>query len=301
MCEIIKNNNDLASSYLDSARLVTKNIIIDYLDALIYEKKGDREKAIESYSNILQKDSTSTYTYFLRANLYEKLKEYSLAILDYTNFIKTNKRDGRGYEERGITYFQKELYRSAYYDLSFAISINGNRSDLIFRRAICAYHLKQYNSSNYDLDIVIKRHGYKFRGAFNYKHLNYLALGDSIRALINLDSSAKYNKYDRSLHLKQYDFATKQKNDEMARRALDRLVKYTSNNHKSNYLKRGIWFYENSLYDESIFDLKEYIKTYPGSGLAVFYISECYKALGDSTESSKWLKKAKRLGFEPDE
>jgi len=301
LCEIIRNNTEEANKHINSARSITQNVIIDYLDAIIFEKKRQRNKAIESYSNILIKDSTSTYTYLLRANLYEKQKKYELAILDYTAYIKKNRRDGRGYEERGNTYFQKGLFRGAYYDLSFAISINGNRSDLIYKRAICAHNLQQYESSNYDLDIIIKRKSYGHRGAFNYKYLNYLSMGDSLNALINLDSSANYNKYDKSLQLDQFRLATNLENDELALRALDRLVKYSSSSAKLNFLKRGIWLYEHKNYKEAILDLKQYIKRHPKNGQALFYLSQCYKKIGEVDESNKWLKKAKRQGYQPDE
>jgi len=107
----------------------------DYADAYLnrgdaYDDKGDYDKAIESYNQVIRIDPNNAMGYVSRGLLYYNKKDYDKVIADYNQIIRIDPNNVFAYKTRGGMYFVKKDYDNAIADYNKAIMLAPNDASL---------------------------------------------------------------------------------------------------------------------------------------------------------------------------
>jgi len=126
------NSND-AKVYYNQDNVNKKNYNDNSKDANLYYdqgnnyyKKGDYDKAIADYSQVIKLDPNHANAYYNRGVAYDKKGNYDKAITDYSQVIKLVPNHANAYYNRGNVYYNKGNYDQAIADYSQVIRINPN-------------------------------------------------------------------------------------------------------------------------------------------------------------------------------
>ena len=103
-------------------------------------------------------------------------------------------------------------------------------------------------------------------------HRNYLALGDTTRAIAVLDSASKHHRYNENYHQKFVDLTLAYGETDLTKIGHDRLVRYFS--HKSAYrINRGKFYLKQENFDLAQEDFEQVIKYDKTNGEAYYYLA----------------------------
>ena len=97
---------------------------------LAYEAKGERQRAIDDYSQLIELDPDEADHYDSRGSVYLEVHEFDGAIADYTKAIELDPSDSEYHEDGGYHYNRGVAYRGkgdidrAVVDFKKALSLN---------------------------------------------------------------------------------------------------------------------------------------------------------------------------------
>ncbi|MFZ4589967.1 MAG: protein kinase domain-containing protein [Ignavibacteria bacterium] len=108
-----KNNSSVKGKVKDFA---SENIYT--MDsAKKYAENRDYGKAIETYTNLLKKDSLNQDLFLERGSTLLEMKKYDEALKDFDKTISINPSNGKAYLKRGITKFEQKNFKDSKVDL----------------------------------------------------------------------------------------------------------------------------------------------------------------------------------------
>jgi tetratricopeptide (TPR) repeat protein len=300
ICELMIENKNESILYLDSANSIEKSAPSYLFQGSIYRSKfGQESKAIESYSSAIRLDSTNWISFYHRGELLLKTGKHQEAFDDFSTMIKLQPNMKFGYKNRGNILLEYGYFQLAYRDYSYAISIDPTDYDSFFNRSISAKELGYHRDAINDLKFVVaakKRDGEAYYEIYE----NYFLSGDSTAALQNLDSASKYSKYNKKYHEDLYEFARSVNNKELMLNALNRLVRYFSNEPEYR-LKRARFYFEEKKYYLLAEDIRQLHKRNKESGESYYMLSKALSNIeGNDKNAKKYLLKSQKLGYRPE-
>ena len=89
-----------------------------------HEKTGDRQKAIDAYSEAIKADPKNTSAYGHRAMLYHDKGDRKKALADFSKVIELDPKSKQAYVRRGMVYNESGDPRKALADFSKAIELD---------------------------------------------------------------------------------------------------------------------------------------------------------------------------------
>ncbi len=176
--------------------------------AIIKERAGYMEQAMEVYSLAIAMFPNYIDAYNYRAINYENQEEWALAIRDYDAIIQINEDsvnlDPLYYFYRGLDYIQLKDYQASFNDFDKAISLNANYTNAYYWRGLAAYMgLGDFQNAFNDFDKAISLNA-NYTNAYYWRGLAaYMERSDSL-ALVNdwntyLDLGGELDEADQSL------------------------------------------------------------------------------------------------------
>jgi len=216
----------------------------------------------------------------------------------HTTISKIIPRVKEGYKNRGIILLQSNNFNKAYKDFTFGIVLDSSDYDMYFNRSICAMQKGYFQNAEKDLQYIVSHKpedGETYYSIFNCK----IAQGDTLGALSPLDSASKYRKYNKKGHEELLKLATDLSNDASILNAHNRLVKYNSWNYE-HIFNRAMYYYDKALYSKAEDDLRKFLKGRRKSARGFYYLGMTMQKLGDAEQAEKYLKRAKKQGYEPE-
>ena len=116
-----------------------------------HEKGGDRQKAIDAYSEAIKLDPKCTSAYGHRGILYHDKGERQKALADFSKVIELDPKSKSAYVRRGMVYNELGEPRKTLADFSKAIELDPRDSYPYEQRAvICKKALKNEAKANAD-------------------------------------------------------------------------------------------------------------------------------------------------------
>lgn len=290
------DNKRVALKYLDSANVIAENAVTYmFIGAAKITMYGNADNYIYPFTKAIELDSSNWIAYSYRGDGYHSKKDVQSAFDDYSKVIEIRPKAKEGYKNRGIILLQHGYYQQAYKDFSKALAIDMTDYDLFFNRAVAAMNLNAISNAISDLTHILESKDGD--GEAHYlMHSCYLLEGDSSNALVQLDSASKFSKYKRDYHLELIELATIQSRPDICLEAHNRLVKYSYFDYKYR-LQRAKFLYETGNYEQAIDDLKKYLSRSKDCSEGNYYLACAFEKSGDLKSSSKYFKKAERLGY----
>lgn len=181
-----------------------------------FKENGDYNRAIKSYTEILEVEPNYQDALFHRAITYYSMEKNDLALVDYNKLLELNPNyDRAAYYNRGVIYFYAKRYDAGVSDFNRYIQSEPDESAGYFWRACCYRKLENYNAAITDYTKAIELNpnyteAYVHRGiAYNDSGQYEKAIVDYFKALkLNPKNDQTYNNRGVSYeNLKQYDKA----------------------------------------------------------------------------------------------
>jgi len=117
----------LAEGYLKSALDIREGIDALYALGLQYQESDKLNEALETYTRILELDSTYSAAYFNMGYIqYQHLQLYNEALANFDNAVKVNPKYFQAVYMRGLCYEAKGDVARAKREYSYAIELNPN-------------------------------------------------------------------------------------------------------------------------------------------------------------------------------
>lgn len=131
-----------AGENVSSGRALAKSLLLDnanpaahYLLGRAHDRKGRKQKAIESYSTAIKSKRDFFPAYYWRGLLLFKKGDFKQAASDLSRVIRTRKATLTAFEKRGESYFQLKKYKQAARDFSTIIRYRKEHTDGYWKRA----------------------------------------------------------------------------------------------------------------------------------------------------------------------
>ena len=150
--------------------------------------RGDYNRAITDFTQVIQLDPNNTHAYFWRGEANKKMRDFDWAIDDFTYLIRLNRNDSMAYVSRGEAYIYKNEPDRAIADLTEAIRLSPNYAMAYYFRAN-AYLMgkNDFNRHIADMTHVIRLEPNNTRAYF-YRGASYMLSGDYDRAIADLET-----------------------------------------------------------------------------------------------------------------
>jgi len=125
-------NQSVSTGVTECAVYRTESALVEYALADAEKSFAARtyQKAVEQYSNVLEKDPRNEKALHHRAHSYQNLKEYDKAIADFTatiavvtNSKHTHLKPTHIYGDRALTYLQHEKFEAALADYNRVLAV----------------------------------------------------------------------------------------------------------------------------------------------------------------------------------
>jgi len=122
-----------------------------YNRGLVYQGKGQYDKAISDYNKAIAINPRDPEAYNNRGVAYKNKGKYSKAISDYNKAIKINPGFVEAYNNRGVAYKDKGKHDNAISDYSKAIEINPGLAGAYNNRAVAYFSNNEYEKARDDV------------------------------------------------------------------------------------------------------------------------------------------------------
>lgn len=284
----ISRNLKIAQSYFDNNELDSAlyyyNAILDkkpnheealFMRARVHFNQFEYEKALVDYNAIIAFDETNKEAFYARGTVRYQLEQYDLAIADFeqtlklpneptqTAFFKMDANQGATgiftmsslnadlYNHLGLCYLKKDDLDAALQHFNEGLTIEKNNNDLLTNRA--RIYEKQGNQ-----ELAIK----DLERVLQNAPQNTVASINLIRIKRELESGPDY---------------------------LDQLNNFVLENPENaeGYSSRGIYFYENMLYESALLDFSEALTIEPQNIDNQFNMGLCHSKLNNIPEAEK--------------
>ena len=247
--------------------------------------KGDLDGAIRLCNEVINLQGNTIprevcmVAFGMRGIAYQKKGEFERAISDYDEVIKIDPKHAAAFNNRGIAYKEKGDFERAISDYDEAINLYPENA-LAFNNRGSAYQAKgdfERAISNFDEAIKIDP---KNAAAFNNRGNAYKEKGDFERAISDFDKSIKLKPKNAGA-FNNRGTAYREKNDfERAIRDFDEAIKLNPK-HADIFNNRGIAYAKKGEIDCAISDFGEAIKIDPKDAIAFNNRGNAYREKGD--------------------
>ena len=172
-----------------------------------YYALGQRERAIESYSEAVRLNPEYSTAYNNRGKAYHDLGQHERAVEDYAAAVRLNPEYPAAYNNRGIAYYDQGRHEHAIEDYTAAVSLNPEYAAAYNNRGNAYHALGQQERAIEDYDAAVGLDpGHS--AAYNNRGTAYHALGQHARAIedydaaigLNPEYSAAYNNRGTAYH-----------------------------------------------------------------------------------------------------
>ncbi len=167
-----------------------------FLDGCNFVVEGKYKKAIKSFTDVLEEDTSFTYSYINRASVYALMGKHKKAISDLNMVINDDPTAEFAYETRGYELFNIKEYNKAIADFNRILKMNPENTFVNFPRGLAYYKLKDYNKAINDFEkaIAINEDG----ETYYFLALCYSKLEDNVNCC-KFASKAKELEYHKSV------------------------------------------------------------------------------------------------------
>jgi len=295
-----------------------------------YYIKGELDKAIVDYNQLLKINPEAPLAYINRGNAYTEKGELDQAIADFNRALKINPEDAYAayvYINRGSAYYEKGELDQAIADFNQFLKIKPKFAFAYYNRGSAYYEKGELDQAIADFTQALKINP-KFAFAYNKRGSAYTEKGELDQAIADFTQSLKINPeaplaynnrgnaYYRRRELDQaiadYTQALKINSDNAItyhnrgvtyseKGKLDQAITDYSQALKINpdnaitYNKRGILYSEKGKLDQAIADFNQALKINPKFALAYTNRGYAYSKLGNKQKATQDLKKAAKL------
>lgn len=223
----------VASSLSLSAQINTDRVMNIGRNALYFE---DYVLSVQYFNQVIKVKPYLAEPYFYRAIAKLSLEDYKGAEEDCDYAIERNPFIVDAYQVRGIARQNRGNLRGAIEDYTEGLKLSPEDKTQLINKAIAQTQLKEYDEAEKSYNQLIEKHPSYYNSYLSRSQL-YLAMGDTVRALQDIDKSISLDKHLPNAYA-QRAYVTMQ-------------------------------FHER--YDEALVDIEEAIKLSPQS--ATFYIA----------------------------
>jgi tetratricopeptide (TPR) repeat protein len=244
------------------------------LDILYYKgnsqaKAGLFDKAIETYSSILQEKQTDAYTYYSRAYAYRMRKEYEKSLADYDKAIKLDNKNYDYYFGKYFLLLEQGDTEKATAVLSMAANIKGKTQEDYFNLAKVHYYMDDYDNAIVEFSEAYKNgfaEAYFFLGSIYERKEDYKNAVNNYSQYIKeeayISSAAVYNQISYcQIKLNKYEDALSY---------IQTGLKYNDIEFNQSLTRNEIVIYENmGEFEKAAGLMKDYQKAYPEDEAAV--------------------------------
>ena len=255
--------------------------------------EGDYRKAVEAYTEAIERDGTYSNDYFWRAEAYYELGEHKKAIEDYTTAIVQNPKYVTAYNNRGFTYNKFGEYAKAIEDFTKAIDLDPKDATAYNNRGFAHDDLGEYAKAIEDYNTAIKLNP-RYEAAYNNRGFTYNKLGEYAKAIedftkaIDLDPKDAVAYSNRGLAYNGLREYTKAIQD--CTKAIE-LDPKDANPHRH----LGNAYYGLKEYQKALAELTEAIRLNPKYKVAYLDRAKVYRALGREAEAKADEERAAKL------
>jgi tetratricopeptide (TPR) repeat protein len=116
-----------------------------YNRALIFDKMGRFDKAIEDYDKAIAVNPFWSAAYYNRALIFDRMGRFDKAIEDYDKAIALNPSDPNAYNNRGTVFYKMGRFDKAIEDYDKAIALNPSWSEVYYNRGIVFYNMQRFD------------------------------------------------------------------------------------------------------------------------------------------------------------
>jgi len=129
----------------------------------LVDYRGDNDKAITDYDEVIQLNPNDVDAYKYRGIAYFIKGDYDQAISDFTQILQFRPSDDNAYSNRyiayynrGITYISKGRYDLAIKDFNITLKHNQNDIDALYNREVAYYSIGDFANVIADWEVVKK-------------------------------------------------------------------------------------------------------------------------------------------------
>jgi tetratricopeptide (TPR) repeat protein len=166
-----------------------------------YANKGELDRAIADYDEAIRLDPINAVTYHNRGVAYANKGELDRAIADYDEAIRLDldpPREAAIYYARGVAYASKGELDRAIGDYDDAIRLDPKNAGAYYNRGVAYTNKGELDRAIADYDEVIRLNP-KIAAAYTNRGVAYAGKGDYARAIADYDQALTFNLDDRSL------------------------------------------------------------------------------------------------------
>lgn len=198
-----------------AAQINTDQVLRVGQNALYFE---DYMLSIQYFNQVIQAKPYLAQPYFFRAIAKLNLEDYAGAEEDATLAIERNPFITDAYEVRGVARQNMDNLEGAIADYDKALAMLPENKGILFNKALAEEELKQYDAAHNCYEQLLKAHP-RFDNGYIGRARLYLAEGDTIAAMADLDKAIELNKNATNAYVIRADIAIKRERD--YQRALD--------------------------------------------------------------------------------
>jgi tetratricopeptide (TPR) repeat protein len=152
--------------------------------------KGDYQRAIADYDQVINLDPGKAAPYTIRGLAYADAGEYAKAIADYDEAIRLDPKDAWAYSSRGLAYADKGDYEQAIADYDQAILLDPSDASAYSSRGRAYAEQGNYERSIADFDETIRLDPTD-AVAYANRGLSYARQGEYERAIVDYDQAIR--------------------------------------------------------------------------------------------------------------
>jgi tetratricopeptide (TPR) repeat protein len=299
-----QKNYDKALSEIDiSLRLANRFSIPPLFElyserADIYFKKGDYNKSIADYNQVLMLNPKYDETYYNRARAYFIIGRADDALSDLNKFISLRPNDKDGYYWRASTFNLKGETDKAFSDYDEAIRLSPNDAYIFYSRGL-AHQLKgNLDPAIADYNQAIKL-GMTYAAIYRNRGDIYKRKGNLDDAIADYDQTIKLDPTDGAAYRGRGEINEKKGNLEYAIADYSQAIKLGSNS-AAVYLDRGLIYEKKGDYEKALSDYNQSLVSDPGYIRGYLSRGMLYLKRNDYALATSDLRKVAKLTTDPD-
>jgi len=135
---------------------VTDNALSANNEGVVYNNKGEHEKALESFNKAIELDPEFSIAYSNRGWAYLELGHYDRAIVDCTKAIELDSKLALAYSNRGLAYIRLGQFEQAISDCTKAIELDPGLALAYSNRGQAYINIGKYEEAIADLDKAVE-------------------------------------------------------------------------------------------------------------------------------------------------
>jgi len=163
---------------------------------IAYKNHGQLDKAIDDYSKAIALDPEYVKGYYNRGTAYYLLRQFNQAIADFSKAIALNPDHTKAYNNRGIVYNDLGRWDMAVADFSKAIEIDPNYKDAYANRGISYGRIGQWGKAITDYSSVIAISP-DASDAYNNRGIVYSSVGQWDKAIADYSKAIELDPNSR--------------------------------------------------------------------------------------------------------